>query len=372
MARSGYDRAIDKIVRLADQSRDLVSFWRESAGVVADAIPHYWSPCWLTVDPASLLITGHFHEGLESVPPEWLATEYLDDGALTVSDVLTSGTGVAALHDVTGGDPTHSRRWQVNMRTGADQEMFARLQLPTGEVWGALGLYREPGSAMFNDREKRFLAAAAPHLAQGTRHAVMQSQTSEPNRQSAPSLIVLSDGWEIRSTTPGAEHWLADLPGGDPGSGRLPAAVLAVATHALHKTPNPQDGSSTSMSRVLGRSGTWVVLHAACLEGTGERRVAVIVEPAHPEELLPILMSAYQLTPRERDITRLVLGAATTTEIARTLVISPHTVQQHLKSIFDKTNVRSRRELTGKIFFAHPSHGERSAAPPRDAPEDGA
>jgi len=364
MATGGYDRAVDKIARLAGQSRDLVSFWRESTGVVADVIPHYWSPCWLTVDPVSLLITGHFHEELESVPPEWLATEYSDDGVLRVADVLTSGTGVGTLHEAAGGDPTRSRRWQVNMQRGADQEMFARLQLPSGEVWGALGLYREPGDAMFNDREKGFLAAAAPYLAQGTRRAVIQSQTFETNRPSTPSLIVLSDRWEIRSTTPGAEYWLADLPGGDTSSGQLPAAVLAVAAHALDKALNSQDSSSTAMSCVLGRSGNWVVLHGAYLEGTGERRVAVIVEPAHPEELLPILMSAYQLTPRERDITRLVLSAATTTEIARTLVISPHTVQQHLKSIFDKTSVRSRRDLIGKIFFAqHASPRERSVLP---------
>jgi DNA-binding CsgD family transcriptional regulator len=64
-------------------------------------------------------------------------------------------------------------------------------------------------------------------------------------------------------------------------------------------------------------------------------------------------MSAYGLTEREQQITRLVLGGDSTTQIAESLVVSPHTVQQHLKNIFEKTGVRSRRELVGKVFFAH-------------------
>jgi DNA-binding CsgD family transcriptional regulator len=144
------------------------------------------------------------------------------------------------------------------------------------------------------------------------------------------------------------------LPDGDwEAQGKLPTAVLAVAGRALRTAENEDTPGEVALARVLSREGRWVVLHGAALVADGARRVAVIVEPAHPARISPLLMAAYQLTEREQDVTRLVLRGDSTAQIADRLCVSPHTVQQHLKSVFEKTGVRSRRELVGTVFFAH-------------------
>jgi len=347
------DRAQDRIADLARRGYDLVRFWEECTEVLVPTVPHVDKPCWYTLDPASLLITSHYHDGLPEFPPKMLRHEYYGDDVNQISNVVRSQAGISTLHEATGGDPSSSPTWHMNMEMGGDQEMIAALRTGSGEVWGAVGIYRAPGEPMFDSEEKAFLKAIGPDLATGARTGLLVGEARDPQWPDSPGLVVLSEHGEVESSTAGVERWLSDLPDGDLDAGRLPSAVHAVAGRALRTSESRDDPGEVALARVLSRSGTWIVLHGTSLVASGSRRAAVIVEPAHPARITPLLMSAYGLTEREQEVTRLVLRGESTTQIAERLVVSPHTVQEHLKKIFEKTGVRSRRELVGKVFFAH-------------------
>lgn len=346
-------RAYDQVARLAGRGLELVALWREVSEVLATAVPYYWSPCWYTLDPASLLMTSHFNQDIDEMPAEWLAAEYYEDDVNKLSDIARSERGISTLHEATGGDPTSSPRWQENIKFGGDQELICALRTTNGEVWGGLGLYRDPDRPLFDSDELAFVSAVSTLLAEGARRALLVGEARETEDPAGPGLVVLTPDWEVESMTPGLEERLADLPSGGRNTPHLPPSVIAVASRALRTAESSDSPGEVAMARVLSRSGKWIVLHGVALASADRRRAAVIVEPAHPARITPLLMSVYGLTDREQGVTRLVLQGNSTAEIAAQLFISPHTVQEHLKHIFDKTGVRSRRDLVGRVFFAH-------------------
>lgn len=353
MTADARQRAAGRIRQLARRGLDVAAFWRECNEVLATAVPHYLAPCWFTFDPVSLLITSHYDPVIPEIAPEFLAHEYGQDDVLKMADVARLSSGVATIHEVTAGDPSRSPGWRAYVQPyGGDQQLMLALRTKPGEAWGLLALYREAGRQAFSRDEIGFLAEVAGPLAEGARRGLLVGEAADPEGPNAPSLIVLDEDGQLRSMTPGAEALLAELPGGDSG-GALPACVLSVAGRALRSLETVSTTGEVAVARVRARSGQWMILHGAPLLSDGSRRVAVIVERGDPDRLAPLLMAAFGLTDREKDVTHLVLQGQTTSSIAGRLFVSPQTVQQHLKSIFDKTGVRSRRELVGKVFFTH-------------------
>lgn len=68
---------------------------------------------------------------------------------------------------------------------------------------------------------------------------------------------------------------------------------------------------------------------------------------------LPSLSSPNNLTEREVDVLRLVAQGLTDAQIAQALVVSPRTVNAHLRSIYSKLGITSRNAAT---YFALEHH----------------
>jgi len=102
-------------------------------------------------------------------------------------------------------------------------------------------------------------------------------------------------------------------------------------------------------------SQQWLVVHGARLRSAsqGHASTALILEPARHTDMAPLTLQAYELTPRERQIVQMLLRDVPVPQMATTLWLSPYTVRDHIKAIYSKLGVRSRPEMTAKLFHEH-------------------
>ncbi|MGH9245373.1 MAG: helix-turn-helix transcriptional regulator [Acidimicrobiales bacterium] len=314
-----------------------------------------------TVDPATLLPTSLWAE--ESPPevfPPLLANEYLEDDFSKFRDLVRGRRRVDSLHRATHDRPERSPRFRhVFAPTGMGDELRAAF-VTAGTCWGLACLLRDDSSPTFTEPEACLIAKLGPHIAEGFRMSMLLEQGSlDRPDPDGPGVLVLTDDLSILASNPVADRWLAEITTErDPVINGLPYAVSGVVA-ALRGLSSPELASDIQPRvRIRARSGRGLVLHASYLAGDheGAQAIAVVLEPARRVELAPLFMQAHGLTPKESEVTRLVLLGKSTTEISPELCISEHTVQDHLKSIFDKVGVGSRRELVAQILSEHAGH----------------
>jgi DNA-binding CsgD family transcriptional regulator len=337
-----------KIDRLARGGLDTVTFWREATEVLRSVVRFDFHPCWFTVDPEHLLITGHFNAGLSETPMEIVHGQYAEDDVNAFADLARRRSPAATVFAATHGDPASSWRWRHLLTpTGFDDALDSALRVGD-TTWGAVSLLHTSEQPPFSDADVQFVAGISAALATGTRLGLLLTGMKTPVQASPPAVLIVTADMSLITATVTAGEWLEDLPDTGPyRDGHLPMPVEVAVLRAA-----AVPGGQTSM-RLRARSGRWVQIRTAALTGPSDGQFAVVIEQAQQSDLTPLFLHAYALTAREREVVELVLKGRSTEQIASALFISPYTVQDRLKAVFEKLGVRSRRDLVARI------HGEQ-------------
>jgi DNA-binding CsgD family transcriptional regulator len=346
-----HDRALTEIGRVALRAPDRATFFDEAAERLKRAVA-FDGACWHTLDPGSGLITQHH---LQDIPDRFAVlahNEYATDDVNKFTDLAASSRPAATLFSATGGHPdTSARHRDLLTPAGVGPELRSAFVVDS-TVWGALIIVRRAGQPEFTEHDVTLLSDATSLFARAVRRGlVTEASQTTADLLDAPGVVEFDESGEVTSASSSAGPLLEELSGTTFQDGvRSPAisAIVAATRTAVAAADNVPTLPSTL---VKCPSGTWLVLHGSVLHASHSKGSAVFIQRAHPMLVAPLLLKAYGLTPREQQVTQLVLRGATTAQIASRLAISPHTVSDHLKAIFDKTDARTRGELSATLFF---------------------
>lgn len=351
-------RVASDIAVLAHGGLDVATFLAEVDVSVGRAVPHVGA-CYATMDPATQLLTSTFKfgdlQGRDDRDDEWGQIEYGATEPTAFQVLARQPVPAAGSHAATGGDVLASRRMREYMLPYFDYTDELRVVARTdSHTWGGVALFRGADDRPFDEHEIGFMASLSSMLAAGLRSSILAeiSASGPVDDHAGPAVIIVGADNRVDQISVGAEQRLEQMVSGATQTGAL-STIWALAARARAHA----DGRAELPSRIRVRAvdGTWLVLHAAPMIGrsgaTGD--VVITIEEARPLEVVPLVLAAIDLTRRERDVTRLVLRGVDTKAIAAALNLSAYTVQDHLKAIFDKAGVHSRRELLARVYYDH-------------------
>ncbi|MEU4267369.1 helix-turn-helix transcriptional regulator [Streptomyces sp. NPDC026092] len=226
---------------------------------------------------------------------------------------------------------------------GASSELRLLLQDRRG-VWGALGLLRCEGAAPFGQDD----AQRATRLVPALLAALRRYATAGPLCPEVPPLsagvITVGPDHRIKAVSPQARLWLDQwsahaIPSWVPGAFFVSLSLVARAE------ARREGGAMPLVCAPPAASGRWTTCQGQVLDEAATGDVALVVQGATWDLVLPSLCAWYGITPRERDVVTQLRTGASVKQIARRLDLSAYTVNDHLKAVFRKTGADGREEL---------------------------
>lgn len=366
------------VLSAAERAADAFELFSRASAGLRRLVPFH-SAVWTAADPETGLITAPMlveNVGSGEGCAAYWESELLEENVVPFRELARASVPAAGLRAATGDLPARSARFRrLLLSQGVHDELRAVLRIGD-RPWGLVSLFRTTDA--FRPDEIALLADLSRPLAARLRRFARPPEHAPRTDSPAPGLILFNESGEAMSINGEARHHLALLPKGpsfpSPLGLKLPIWVISTALQARAIAGGRDHGNARV--RIRTTEGRWLTCHASCLTGPGGRPgpVALVIEPATPADLAVLVAEAYGLTTRELQITQLVARGMTTAEIATTLFISPHTVRDHLKTIFTKARVSSRGELVARLFTEHywpalpePTQVQRPGQPPAQA-----
>lgn len=339
-------RCRERLEQLSESHLDCDSLRREAVADLQRVIGFdRW--CWPLADPETLLpASGLAQHDYVAAVPRALELEYSTDAFAAKHVLARRANAATSMSAETHGDLSRSSRWDEAMRPVGIGDVATVACRDALGCWGWIEAYRDGSDHSFQDEDLELLASVAPSLGSALRRTMYEDAPTAPAQPQGPGVIVLDHTLAPVSSTAAARSWIDAFPEARllAAFNMLPAVIYPAAVTA--RTGTSGAGTHALVQTVDRR---WVRIEAARLEGPPGEQVAVTLRAATPSETFHLLCRAYALSQRERQVVAAVVGGLDTRAITERLFISRYTVQDHLKSVFRKTGVSSRRELLARF-----------------------
>lgn len=327
----------------------------------------FQAAAWSATDPETGLVTAPMRvENLgrgEDCFTYWECA-LLEENVIPFRELARAAVPAAGLRASTDDLPARSAQYRKLLgRQGVGDELRAVLRVG-GRPWGVVSLFREKGREPFGPAEVSLIASLSAPLACRLRELARPVHRPGSATHQGPGLILFDPSGAAVSINDEARDYLERLPDGpaSPSAAGPPLPIWLTGAAAQARAVAAEHDRGAARLRIRARDGQWLVCHASCLHGPDGTpgSTAMVIQPAAGSDMAPIIADAYGLSARELEITQLVARGLSTGDIAAELVISPHTVRDHLKTVFAKTRVSSRGELVARLFAEN--HWPRRAA----------